>query len=151
MSILVFIGCTNERQDDLKKSGDERTINIQQAWQGDFPVEKLSLLPENQRNNRLGYIGDQDTFAAIWSHFKPNQSNPLIDFKENLILFARNVQFYNRISITTVQLKDGVAEIIARETMSALPIKDNVAFSAVVVTREGINEIQIGDERLSID
>ena len=150
-SVLVGIRCADERQGDPDKSGEEQIVNIQQSWQGDYPVEQLSLLPKDQRNNPVGYIGDQNTFAAVWLQFKSNKNVPVINFEEDLVLFARNIQFYNRISITKVKLRNGVAEIIAMETMSALPIEENVALSAVVVSREGIKEIQIRDERLSID
>jgi hypothetical protein len=41
-----------------------------------------------------------------------------------------------------VVLKDGGAEILARETMSSLPIEDKAAMSLAVVPREGIRFIR---------
>ena len=51
---------------------------------------------------------------------------PEIDFTVNLVLFARNTQFYNRINIGKVNVSNGVAEVLAMETMSAMPIEDKV-------------------------
>ncbi len=67
-----------------------------------------------------------------------------------MVLFARNTQFYNRISIGQVNLKGGVVEVLAMETMSAAPIQDKVAMSLVVVPRQGISGIQAGDEVIPI-
>ena len=121
-------------------------VKILQSWHGDFPVNQLYLLPEDQRERAIGYISDQSQFGEIWDQFKPDLEIPEINFEHNLVLFARNIQFYNRISIAKIKLTDGVAEVLAMETMSALPIKENVAISFVVVPRQGINAIQIGEE-----
>ena len=76
---------------------------------------------------------------------------PEIDFTVNLVLFARNTQFYNRINIGKVNVSNGVAEVLAMETMSAMPIEDKVAMSLVVVVREGITAIQAGDKNIPIN
>jgi hypothetical protein len=61
------------------------------------------------------------------------------------------MQFYNRISIEQIKLKNGVVEVVVRETMSALPIEEHVALSFAVVSRQGINSIHIGDERITVE
>ena len=61
------------------------------------------------------------------------------------MIFSRNTQFFNRIRISRVNVADGVAGVLAMETMSAMPIEDNVAMSLVVVPREGIRSIQTGN------
>ena len=119
---------------------------ILQSWQGDYPVDRLDLLPEKQRENSAGFIDDVKTFEGVWKAFKPGEAVPEIDLKVNLVLFARNTQFYNRIRIGKVNLKGGVAEVLAMETMSAMPIEDKVAMSLVVVAKQGISGIQAGDK-----
>ena len=47
-------------------------------------------------------------------------------------------------------MKDGVAEVVAMETMSAIPLEDKVAMSLVVVPRRGIESIKKGDKRILI-
>ena len=79
---------------------------------------------------------------------KPDEDVPEIDFKANLVLFARNTQFYNRISIGQVNVTNGVAEVVAMETMSVMPIEDRVATSLGVVPPWGITAIQTGDKIL---
>jgi acid phosphatase (class A) len=123
---------------------------ILQSWQGDYPVDKLQLLPEKQRQQAVGFIDNAEIFAGVWKAFNPGEAVPKIDFKTNLVLFARNTQFFNRISIGKVNVKSGVAEVLAMETMSAMPIEDKVAVSLAVVARKGITAIQSGDEIIPI-
>jgi len=125
-------------------------IEILQSWQGDYPVAQLSELPEAQRDRRIGHIADAETFENVWKALKPDESVPEIDFKDHLILFARNTQFFNRIRIGKVKATDGVAEVMAMETLSAMPIEDNVAMALAVVPRKGIESIQSGDESISV-
>ena len=103
-------------------------------------------VPEKQREQAVGFIVDAKTFEEVWKAFKPEEAVPEIYFKTNLVLFARNTQFYNRISIGKVNVKNGVAEVLAMETLSAMPIEDKVAMSLVLVPRHGITAIQAGDE-----
>ena len=124
---------------------------ILQSWQGEYPVARLDLLPEQQRQQAVGFIGDAETFEAVWQAFKPGEDGPEIDFETTLVLFARNTQFYNRISIVKVELRDGVAEVLAMETMSAMPIEDDVATSLAVVARRGITAIRIGSQNVPVD
>ena len=124
---------------------------ILQSWQGDYPVAQLNLLPEKQRAQAVGVISDTLTFEAVWAAFKPREALPVIDFKSNLVLFARNIRFYNRISIGQVKVTSGVAEVIAMETMSAMPIEDKVAMSLVLFLRQGITAIRTGNEDIPME
>jgi hypothetical protein len=126
-------------------------VAILQSWQGDYPVAQLKLLPEKQREQGVGFIDDGETFKTVWNVFKPGEDVPKIDFKAHLVLFARNTQFYNRISIGKVKVTNGVAEMLAMETMSAMPIEAKVAMSLVVVPRQGITAIQNGDKIIPIN
>jgi acid phosphatase (class A) len=123
---------------------------ILQSWQGDYPVIQLELLPDGRRDQGIGFIDDAKTFAAVWKAFKPGEKIPEIDFKTNLVLFARNTQFYNLISIGSVKVKNGVAQVLAMETMSARPIADKVAMSLAVVPRYGITAIQTSEGNSTI-
>jgi acid phosphatase (class A) len=125
--------------------------DILQSWQGDFPVAQLNQLPEKQRENGIGFIDDAETFEAVWKTFNPGEAVPEIDFKTSLVLFARNTHFYNRIRIGKVNVTKGVAEVLAMETMSAMPIEDKVAMSMVVIARQGITDIQSGDKIIQIN
>ena len=48
-------------------------------------------------------------------------------------------------------MTNGVAEVLAMETMSAMPIEDKVAMSLVVIARQGITGIQSGDKIIQIN
>jgi len=152
LPIFCLMTCTENAQEE--KSGMSNltsSIEILQSWQGDFPVKYFELFSNEQREQALGFIDDEITFTNIWKHFKPGQDIPEINFQDNFILFARNTKFYNRISIGQVKVKDGVAEILAMETMSAIPIEDHVALSLVLIKRQGINAIRVGNETISIN
>jgi len=43
-----------------------------------------------------------------------------------------------------------VAELIAMETMSAMPIEDKIAMSMVLVARQGIKAIQSGNKIIPV-
>ena len=133
----------------LKQLFDGET-EILESWQGDYPVAQLKLLPEKQRNLTVGFITDDKDFRAVWQAFKPGQTVPQVDFKTNFVIFTRNTQFYNRISIGRVKVKKGVAEVLAMETMSAIPIEDKVAMSMAVISRQGITSIQTPEGRIFI-
>jgi len=124
---------------------------ILQSWHGDFPVAQLDLLPDGQQEQGIGFIGDAPTFEGVWKAFEPGEDVPEIDFKGHLVFFARNTQFYNRIRIGQVNVTEGVAEVLAMETMSALPIEENVAMSMAVVARQGITALQTGDETIPLE
>ena len=150
-TLVMLFGCSHSdtRTDHAQAAGSE--AEILQSWQGDYPVVKFKLLPEKQREQGVGFINNAKTFAAVWKAFKPGEDVPEIDFKANLVLFARNTHFYNRISIGKVNVTNGVAEVLAMETMSAMPIEDRVAISLVVVPQKGILAIQIGDKNVLIN
>lgn len=120
-------------------------VKIQQSWQGDYPVDRLATLSESADQPGIGYIADSKLFGMVWVAFKPGESEPGIDFEENLIIFVRNIQYYNRIQIGKIKLENGVAEVLAMETLSARPIEDMVAISMAVVSRKGITGIQTRD------
>ena len=50
-----------------------------------------------------------------------------------------------------MNVKNGVAEALAMETMSAMPIEDKAAMSLVVVSRNGITAIQTRDEIIPVN
>jgi len=148
-TLVMLFGCSHSDTSTMKIADHSQPLDgevkILQSWQGDYSVAKLKLLPEKQREQRVGFINNAKTFAAVWKAFSPGEAVPEIDFKANLVLFARNTQFYNRISIGKVNVKNGVAEVLAMETMSAMPIEDKVAISLVVVPRKDIKSIRTAD------
>lgn len=149
--IAITVGCANVEQQagpmpHFQPLNGE--VEILQSWQGDYPVTQLQLLPDDQREQGIGFIHEAKTFENVWKAFKPGKDVPEIDFKANIVLFTRNTHFYNRISIGKVTVKNGVAEVLAMETMSAMPIEDKVAMSLVVVPQKGIQAIQAGGKNI---
>jgi hypothetical protein len=130
--------------------GKPKDLSILQRWSGDYPVSQLNRLPEGQRKSRVGYFAHAVQFADVWQAFKPGEEAPEVDFSEHLVVFSRNVDFYNQTSIAKVILKNGVAEVIAIETRSARPIEDKVAMALAVVPRTGVKFILAGNERIPV-
>ena len=127
----------------------QRAIPIRTSWQGDYPVAALERLPAGQQEAATGYIGDSLTFSTVWQAFKPDEAVPQVDFENDLVVFARNVNFYNRTRIAQVKVWE-VIEVLAMETMSAAPIEDKVAMSLAVIPCEGVDAIRVGDRCLSL-
>jgi hypothetical protein len=132
------------------ESGSAKNRPILQQWKGDYPVLGLNRLPKGQRNAPVGYIGDIDTFQSVWQAFMPGTISPKVDFAGDLIVFARNVRFYNSTSIASVKDEDGMLEVIAIETMSSLPIQDKVSFAMALISREGAISLKTGNKSLRI-
>jgi len=132
------------------RQADTGQAIIMQSWHGDYPVSQLERFPENLRHQAVGFIDNAETFSNLWDAFKPGEAMPDVDFQRELVLFARNIQFYNRISIGQVKLTNGVAEILALETLSAMPIEDKLALSLVKVSRQGITAIRTPEGPIDI-
>lgn len=132
------------------EDGEPKELTIIDRWRGDFSVADLALLPDGQRQSPTGYIDGQKAFAAVWQAFKPGETVPAVDFDCNLVVFSRNVDFYNRTNVLKVVLSDGGAEIIAMETMSALPIEEKVAMAMAVIPREGVAFIRSAEKRIPV-
>ena len=137
-----------EEAEDLTAFSGEAKIIL--SWHGDYPVDRLDLLPKKQREQPVGFIDDGKAFEGVWRAFQPAEAVPQIDFKRNLVLFARNTRFYNRIRIGRVNVTNGVAEVLAMETLSALPIEEKAAMSMVVVARKNIKSIHTPDGLIPI-
>ena len=129
---------------------DPADIPLLEQWWGDYPVPELGRLPEGQQDLAAGYIGDAETFIPVWRAFMPKEILPAFDFNKNIVVFTRNIQFYNRTSILKVTLQDGTAEIIAMETMSAMPIEEKVAMALAVIPRDGIMAIRADTETIQV-
>ena len=142
-------GCTATNTINTRDKADIE-IPLLEKWSGDYPVSELGRMPEGQQDTAAGYFGDKETFIPVWQVFMPEEIPPAVDFSKNIVVFTRNVQFYNRTAIFKVELKDGTAEILAMETMSALPIEEKVAMAMAVIPREGVKSIKAGTETIRV-
>lgn len=138
MMLTVVTGCSNTPVADTPPT----ELAISQSWSGDFPVAELKRLPEGQQLSRVGYLGSAAAFESAWAVFKPDEVVPAIDFGKDMVVFHRNVDFYNRTRIFKVTLKDGVAEVLAMETLSAIPVTDKVAMAMAVIPRAKVKFLQ---------
>lgn len=142
----VLPGCVTTAARD----SEPRDLPILQKWSGDYPVADLSRLPKGQEKAHVGFINNAATFTAVWDAFKLEENVPEVDFKESMIVYARNVEYYNRISISKVILRDGVVEIFAMETRSALPIEDKAAMAVAVIPRAGVKFLKTGNGQIPV-
>jgi hypothetical protein len=126
------------------------TVEIVKKWDGDFPVSALKKLPRGQQKTPAGYVGDANTFADIWRSFKPGEKTPSVDFRKNMVVFTRNVKFYNRKAITKVTLLDGIMEVQGIETVTSVPVTDKVAMAMAEVPRQGVKTLRAGDKFIPV-
>lgn len=125
-------------------------VPVLQSWQGDYPVSSLDLLPKVQRHSHLGYIGELGHFEDIWKVLKPNARMPVVDFKKNIVLFYRNVSFYNKAAMGSVVIKDAGLDVLVRETMTSMPIEDKVFMVLALIPRTEALYLISGKERVPI-
>jgi hypothetical protein len=143
----MMAGCSNAPV----ASSTPMDLAILQSWSGVYPVAELKRLPEGQQKSAVGYLGNAAVFKSVWASFKPGEDPPEIDFSKNIVVFHRNVNFYNRTSIFKVTLKDGMAEVLAIETLSAMPIEDKVAMAMAAIPRANVKFIQTGKTRIPVN
>jgi len=125
-------------------------VTIVKKWDGDYPVGALKKLPRGQQKTPAGYIGDRAAFAEVWKSFKPGEKVPRVDFAKNLVVFTRNVKFYNRKAITRVTLLDGIMEVQGVETVTSVPVTDKVAMAMAEVPRQGVKTLRAGDKFIPV-
>lgn len=146
MMLAVAAGCSHVPVANAPPA----ELAISRSWSGDYPVAELGRLPTGQQQSPAGYLGSAAAFASVWTAFKPGEALPAVDFGKQLVVFHRNVDFYNRTRIFKVMLRDGVAEVLAMETMSAIPIADKVAMAMAVIPRANVKAIQAGGARVPV-
>ena len=137
-----FVQVRTANTGSRESHGDKKVLTILQSWDGEYPVSELKRLPEALQKGAAGYVGTAIVFTSVWQAFRPGEDVPGVDFNEHLVVISRNLHFYNRTSIAKITLEDGVAEVIAIETMSAMPIQDMVAMAIAVIPRAGIRFIR---------
>lgn len=145
LGLMILTGCATP-----PAPSEPVELSVAQSWSGDYPVAELDRFPQGQRQAAVGYVGDSETFAALWAAYQPDEAVPDIDFSTHIVVFSRNVAFYNRTSILKVTLNNGVAEVLAMETMSARPIEDKVALALAVIPRSGVRYLQAGETRIAV-
>jgi len=144
---LAPIACTAVAE----PTAEPQPLPIFESWSGTYPLSALDLLPAAQRGNASGYIGNPQTFAAVWQAFMPGEELPEVDFATRLVIFYRNVRFFNRTNIVQAKLTNGRLELLAIETMTARPITDTVAMALATVPREGVRFILLpGGEEIPV-
>ena len=125
-------------------------VPIVKSWQDDYPVSSLDLLPKTQRHSHLGYIGEHGDFEDIWKRLKPNEPMPIVDFEKNIVLFYRNLSFYNKAAIGSVLIKDAALDVLVRETMTSMPIEDKVFMVLALIPRTGAIYLNANQEKVFI-
>jgi len=143
--LVVGLFCLGACSPAAVQNGEPRDLTPSATWSGDYPVAAIDLLPAGQQQTRVGYIGDAATFTRVWQSFMPEEALPEVDFAINLVVFWRNVVYYNRTNIFKVTLTTGVAEVLAMETMSAMPVEDKVAMAMAVIPRAGVKAIRLDE------
>jgi len=146
MMLAGMAGCSNVPVANTPPT----ELAISQAWSGDYPVAELGRLPAGQQQSRVGYLGSAAEFESVWIVFKPGEAPPAVDFGKHMVVFHRNVDFYNRTRIFKVTLKDGVADVLAMETLSAIPVTDKVAMAMAVIPRASVKSLRSGPASIPV-
>ena len=81
LTFMVTSACS-QSMDSAKRPSPQATesrteMEIEQSWNGDYPVAQLAELTEKAEKG-TGYIGESQTFIAVWAAFKPGDPVPEI-------------------------------------------------------------------------
>lgn len=119
-------------------------------WQGQYPVDELHRFLADDEIGGVGYIASQETWEAVWQGFS-SDAVPPVQFPNEIVVYARNVNFVNIISPLAVSLDDqGTAEVLAASTLTARPIEDFVYWSAATIPSEGVLQLGSAGQSLSV-
>lgn len=143
--LLLLYGCAA-----TATSSSRVNVALLEKWSGDYPVTQLFRLPAGQLDSAVGYIDSMETFLPIWRVYMPTEILPSVDFSKHIVVFTRNVQFYNNLSILTVTLTENTAEIGVLKTMSTRMIEDRAVLAMAVIPRGNITTIKLGDSTVAV-
>ena len=90
----------------LSASVSAEPIKPTEQWGGFYPVKQLGKLPAKQQKSAVGAIQDKKTWEAVFKVLQPDMKLPEVDFKKNMVVFARNIRFVNRIIGLTAMVEE---------------------------------------------
>jgi hypothetical protein len=134
----------------LSASVSAEPIKPTEQWSGFYPVKQLVKLPAKQQKSAIGAIQDKKTWEAVFKALQPDVKVPEVDFKKNIVVFARNIRFVNRIIGLTGMLEEDTLVVRYAATRTARPIVDQVFLVAAVFPRKGISKISNGQETVPL-
>ena len=134
----------------LSASLSAEPIKPTEQWSGFYPIKQLVKLPAKQQKSAVGAIQDKKTWEAVFKALQPDMKLPEVDFKKNMVVFARNIRFVNRIIGLTAMVEEETLVVRYASTRTARPIVDQVFFVAAVFPRKGISKISNGQETVPL-
>jgi hypothetical protein len=146
-AVLLPAGLAADAPQDKDKG---EPVPIVRTWEGPFLVKELNVFPKEVQNTPVGYIADAKTLAAVWQLFRPDDKAPEVNFREQVIVFARNVKYVNKLQINMVLNKDGVVTLLAKETLTATPVESKIYISFALIPRAGLRALRHGDVNLDL-
>jgi hypothetical protein len=141
LAILVLGLCPSLSAEPIKPT---------EQWSGFYPVKQLVKLPAKQQKSAVGAIQDKKTWEAVFKALQPDVKVPEVDFKKNIVVFARNIRFVNRIIGLTGTVEEETLVLRYAATRTARPIVDQVFLVAAVFPSKGISKISNGQETVPL-
>ncbi len=148
--LIISAACTGATVNNAEVAAVK--LPILYALAGDLSVSGLISLPKQQRTKPIGYLASQQQLDEVMRYFQTDATLlPAVDFTTQLVLFARNTVYYNRLSIVAVDLVGETLKVVSVSTLSAMPIQQQVAMSLVVIPRQGAKYLDVAGEKTRID
>ena len=119
-------------------------IKIVMSWGADVSAAEFEALPSWIPALKGGYVCDEAAFTALWSVLKPGTIPPKIDFTKHMVVFAARDSAYEQLFVAKVDLKDGVAEVVANGYPGGQSRPDRLAIAAAVIPKFGIQFLKVG-------
>ena len=125
-------------------------LPVIERWSGQYPVNELYRMPEEQMINGTGFVNNAATWNKIW-HGANQSDAPAVDFHSEIVCFAHNVVFLNILHVTAGTVDDdGVVDVLAIQTKTARPIDDFVYWSAGTIPIAGLTHLRVAGDTLDL-
>ncbi len=123
------------------------TERVDRSWLGLYPTSELDRFPTPEIEG-FGFISDQARWNSVWEAFSPEPA-PEIDFSREMVIYARNTIYLNELSPLYYENIAGVITAFPASTLSAIPIEDQVYWTAGTIPLEGVTHVGLtGSETL---
>ena len=157
-ALFLFAGCTLRSAETYV---DEAALTVQmpahQTRSLDLPTYYFDeILPQRYQHCGIGFINTQEQFQELWKIYAREATAlpPVIDFRDYVLLFAYDPEYYNQVSFKGINIWKGIANPFIERTRWTLSIggdprtwkdgkpdpekaKVNVAFLQIPRHREG--------------
>ncbi len=124
--LLLGSGCATAHMDDyVSETAITAQLPADASDAIDVPKRFFDdMLPSNLQHEGLGIINTQEQFTALWELYAQESTMlpPAIDFRDSVVLFAYDPEYYNLVRFQGLNVWKGIANPFIERTTWKLSI-----------------------------